>query len=331
MFSKIWIVTDGKAGDEIQCRGVAERLDGPVESRIVAPRAPWRWLMPYGPCDPAERPGAPTGPLAAPLPDLVIASGRKTVSSVRRMTRLQTARPFTVFLKDPRTGPGIADFIWAPAHDPIEGPNVLKTLTSPHRVSPDALARARAEDWPQIAALPKPLVAVLIGGNSRNHRFEAADIDRFLDGLGRLRDTGAGLMISTSRRTPAALKAALASYRVSPETFLWDGSGPNPYLAMLSHADAVVVTADSVNMVGEASALGRPVQLFYPSGGHARITRFLDGLADKGIVTAFEGRLETGTRPSLDSTPEIAAAIVKFYQIWCEQRRIGKGAVSAQQ
>ena len=53
--------------------------------------------------------------------------------------------------------------------------------------------------------------------------------------------------------------------------FLWDGTGENPYVPMLALADAVVVTADSVNMVGEAAATGAPILVFEPSGGHPKL------------------------------------------------------------
>jgi mitochondrial fission protein ELM1 len=34
---------------------------------------------------------------------------------------------------DPRTGTNSADLIWVPEHDRRRGPNVLSTLTAPHR------------------------------------------------------------------------------------------------------------------------------------------------------------------------------------------------------
>ena len=37
---KVWVLTDGKAGDELQCLGVAERLGIVPEIRRVKPRKP---------------------------------------------------------------------------------------------------------------------------------------------------------------------------------------------------------------------------------------------------------------------------------------------------
>ncbi len=303
-----WILTDGKAGDEQQCLGVGEALGVTAEVRRVAPRAPFSWLMPWGPVDPREAPDRPGSPLAPPFPDLLIASGRRAVPYVRAVKRASGGRTFTVILKDPRTKNCAADLIWVPEHDRLRGPNVIATLTSPHRLSAGRLAAARAQPDRRLAALPKPRVAVLAGGDSRHHRFTAGDIERFEKGLGQLAEAGASLMITASRRTPPALQEALRRLAAG-RGFYWDGGGENPYVAMLALADAVVATADSANMVGEAAATGAPILLFEPSGGHAKLSAFIAGLERHGAVKPFAGRLEAWPYQPFDSTPVIAAAV----------------------
>src|SRR5687767_6923105 len=156
--------------------------------------------MPWGPLDPREAATRPGSPIAPPFPDLLVATGRRAVAYVRAVKTASGRRTFTVILKDPRTGPSSADLIWVPEHDRLRGPNVLATLTSPHRVSAARLAGARARPDPRLAGLPKPRVAVLAGGDSRHHRFTADDVARFTDDLRRLAGTGASLMITASRR-----------------------------------------------------------------------------------------------------------------------------------
>ncbi len=306
---RAWIVTDGKAGDEMPCLGLAEALGAEAELRRVAPRRPWSWLMPRGPIDPREAPDRPGSPLSPPWPDVAIASGRRAVPYLRLIRRQSRGRVFTVFLKDPRTGAGTADLIWVPLHDRLRGVNVVATLTSPHRVAAARLAAARSVPPPALAALPAPRVAVLIGGPSRHHRFTGADIDRLATGLERLAAEGAALMVTASRRTPPALTARLAALVAAGGGFLWDGTGDNPYLAMLALADVIVVTADSTNMVGEAAATGAPVLVFEPTGGHARIRAFLDGLQAAGATRPFTGKLERFTYRPIDSTPILAEAV----------------------
>jgi uncharacterized protein len=305
-----WVLTDGKAGDEQPCIGVAEALGLSPEIRTVAPRPPFSWLMPWGPVDPREAATRPGSPIAPPFPDLLVATGRRAVAYVRAVKAASGGRTFTVILKDPRTGPSAADLIWVPEHDRLRAPNVIATLTSPHRVSAARLADARRNPDPRLARLPGRRVAVLAGGDSRHHRFARADIERFAAGVQELAQTGVSLMITASRRTPAPLRAALETLAREGRGFFWDGTGENPYIPILALAEAIVVTADSANMVGEATATGAPVMVFEPSGGHPKLRALLEGLERYGAVKPFAGRLEVLTYQPLDSTPRIAEAIV---------------------
>ena len=307
-----WVVTDGKAGDEGQCLALAEALGLAVSVRRVAPRPLYALLAPRGPVDPRESPGVPGGPLAVPFPEILIASGRRAVPHLRAMRR-RAPETFTVFLKDPRTGAGSADFLWVPAHDRLRGPNVVATWTPPHRVSAARLAAARAAPDHRLAALPPPRVAVLVGGDSRHGRFRPGDADRLLADLDRLAASGASLMVTTSRRTPAPLGVALAGLVARRGGFLHDGAGDNPYVALLALADAVVVTGDSANMVGEAAATGVPVLLAEGPRVSARHRRLYAHLAAEGVVRPLTGMLEAFRYKPLDATPAIARAVADAY------------------
>lgn len=304
-----WVLTDGKAGDEAQCLGVADAMGLEPETRRVRPRALLAWAMPWGPIDPAEAPDRPGSPIAPPFPEILIASGRRSIPYVGHVKRASGGRTFTFVVKDPRTGSGAADLIWVAEHDRLRGPNVLVSLTAPHRMSAARLAAARAEPDGRVGRLGRPRVAVLAGGDSRHHRFTPGDVARFAGQLRALAETGARLAITTSRRTPASLREALIRLAAGGRHFLWDGSGPNPYPSLLAATDAIVVTADSTNMVGEAAATGTPVLVFEPSGGHGKITALLEGLARHGAVRRFAGQLEAFGYQPLDSTPEIARAV----------------------
>ncbi|MGO4571294.1 mitochondrial fission ELM1 family protein [Microvirga sp. 2TAF3] len=306
-----WVLSDGKAGDELQCLSVADALGLEPEIRRVRPRPPFSWLMPWGPIDPRERPGARNSPVVPPFPDLLIGSGRRAVPYLRFVKHASGGRTYTVFLKDPRTGPNAADFIWAPEYDRVRGVNVLNTLTPPHRASQQRLETARAHPDPRLAHLPHPRVAVLAGGDSRHHRFTEEDVARFVKHLTVLAETGVGLMMTASRRTPPTLRDALAGLSEHHGGFFWDGKGANPFVALLALADAIVVTADSFNMVGEAAATGVPILVFEPTGGHPKLHTFMNGLKAKGIVHAFEGRLEGAPYEPLNSTFLIASAIAQ--------------------
>jgi mitochondrial fission protein ELM1 len=311
--ARTWIVTDGKAGDENQCIAIAETLGLPFEVRRIDPRPPFGWMAPWGPIDPRDQPGSARGVLAGPLPDLLIASGRRSVPYLRAVRQASEGRTFTAFLKDPRTGHDTANFVWVPDYDDLRGPNVFTTLTPPHQVSAARIEAARAAPDPRLAGLPWPRVAVLVGGDSRHLTYRAIDMRRLLRDLTKLAEGGCSLMVTVSRRTPRNLRDALRSLVADKSGFFWDGTGANPYVSMLAFAEQIVVTSDSSNMVGEAVSTGAPVLLFDLPKTYIRHRRLFAGLAMAGALKPFVGRLEELRYPPLDATPAIADAMAKAY------------------
>jgi hypothetical protein len=310
--ARCWLITDGKMGDLAQCLGVAERLGLDSESRVVHPRTLFAALMPWGPVDPREAPSHAGSPLAPPFPDIAIASGRRAVPYLRHLKSASGGQVFTVFLKDPRTGAGAADFLWVPQHDRLRGPNVLTTLTGPHRFSPERLAEARAgtPPWPEDG---RHRLGVVLGGNSKDFRFTPEDEARLLAGLRAVVQSPVMLLVTPSRRTPPALADAVRALAQNSRSYFWDGAGENPYLAILARSETLLVTADSTNMVGEAVASGRPVLVFRPTGGSPKIDQHLRGLERFGATRPFQGRLEDFTYEPIDATPAVAIAVARGY------------------
>lgn len=309
--TRLWVLGSGKVGHEVNCLGVAAALGVEPTIQPVRPRAPFVWMSPWGPVDPADRP-------PEPFPDIVLASGRATVPYLRYLKQKSDGRVFTVFLQDPRGWRSACDLIWIPEHDSHRGPNVLTTLTSPHPLTPAALAATRAAPPAFIAALPRPRIALVLGGPSSAHRFEEKDFAALTAIAVDAARAGQGVMVTPSRRTPEGLaeriRAALGAAGIAPDRYVvWDGAGENPYVAMIAHADAIVVTGDSVNMVGEAAATGAPVHVYEPSGGSAKIASFIDGLVARGAVRRWSGALENWTYEPVDATQDIAREVARRY------------------
>jgi mitochondrial fission protein ELM1 len=323
-----WIISDGKAGNETQCIGVADALGVSAEIKRVDPRGLSRLMAPYGPTDRRDRFGQSGSVFAPPWPDLAIACGRLTTPYIRAIRRASGLGTYTVILLDPKTGANTADLFWVPQHDRRRGANVITTPTSPHRFSPQRLARLRADLPPAIADLPSPRLAVLIGGPNGDYDFAAEDVARLQALLQQISALPASLMITCSRRTPEAIAAVVeeatraARYRVH-----WTGGADNPFAFFLAAADAIMVTADSVNMVGEACATGKPVHVFFPSGGSAKFRRFHDSLYAYGATRPIaEGCevLEAWDYPPLYSATAIADEIRRRWQ----RRRTALGSAS---
>ncbi len=312
-----WIISDGKAGHEIQCLGVAEALGLKSEIKRVKTGGLYRLAAPWGPVPLSERFGEPGSAFAPPWPAMALATGRLTTPYIRALKRKAGLATFTVILLNPRTNARSADLFWVPEHDARRGPNVVTTLTSPHRYTPEHLADLRAASPQAITSLPGPRIAVLLGGPNSVYRFSNADLERLTRVLAELSADGAGLMITPSRRTPAKLIAAIAAATTGTPRLLWDGSGANPYASILANADAFIVTADSVNMAGEAAATGKPIHVFTPSGGSEKFARFHRALEAHGASRPLGDAtpLETWVYEPLDSARAIADEIQRRWRI----------------
>ena len=315
----LWTLAS-RRGNEVICAGVAGALG--VEARVVrlAPRRLFERLAPWGPVDPADRQGPP-------FPDIALASGRAAVPYLRDLKR-RSPETFAVFLQDPRAFRSRFDLIWAPAHDRLVAANAFSTLTSPHPISLARLAQARAAPPAALAALAAPRLALLVGGDSRHHRFAAHDIEALGAAAAGALAQGWSVMATTSRRTPPELAARLAAVMAQATAgrgYLWDGSGDNPYVALLACADAILVTGDSANMVGEAAASGAPVHVYEPSGGSTKLTAHLEGLIGAGAARRWRGAIESWRPAPIDATPLIAAEIARHYAVFREHRRIRRG------
>ncbi len=316
-----WVMTDGKPGMENQCLGLAEALDLVPEIKRIAPRAPWTWLPPQLWLAPLAAPGPNGDPVAPPWPDLLIASGRRTVALARAIKRASGGRTFAVQIQNPAFDTGGFDLIAVPEHDQLSGANVITTLGALHRVTAARTLEAADRFSSQLQHLPRPWVAVLIGGTNAQYRMTRAATARLADGLSRLaREHSAGLMITASRRTGAENQALLAERLSGDGVAIWDGAGENPYFAYLGLADALVVTCDSVSMISEACATGKPVYVFHLEGGSTKFGRFHDRMVDAGITRPFSGELESWTYDPPRDVELVAAAV---------RQRMGQSAATA--
>lgn len=309
-----WIISDGKAGNDVQTRGVFDALRLAYHVKRVDPSGIWKLLAPWGPVEPAERFGTAASQFRPPWPDFAIAAGRLTTPYIRRLKRVAGRAVYTIILQDPKIGTGAADLFWVPDHDRLRAPNVVTTLTAPHSFTTRRIAELRRSMPPEIAALPAPRVAVSLGGPNGDYRYTPATLAHLVSALESLAGLGAGLMITPSRRTPAEIGAFVRDATRDARCLFWNGEGENPYPYFLAHADAFIAPADSVNMTGEPCATGKPVYVFEPEGGSPKFARFHEALARHGATRPLPARfdrLETWSYTPLNSGETIAAEIVR--------------------
>jgi len=309
---QIWAVSDGRAGIENQALGLAEAIARRTPARItrkhVELRTPWTWLPPGFVPWPRAALSDRSDAIVRPWPDIFVGCGRASIPFAMGMRDWSGGRTLVVQIQDPRVNPREFDLVFPPEHDGLEGANVASLIGAPHRVTLERIA-AEAAAFPRVLpALPGPRLAVLIGGRSKRQNISARRAAMLCADLIALRaETGGSLMATLSRRTGARARAVFEE-RLKPHCALYysGGDGPNPYFAMLAAADAIFVTADSVNMAAEAAATGKPILLLPVDGPAGKLARFHDALVAHGAARWHVGAFESWTYPPLRETDRAA-------------------------
>src|SRR5260221_6918453 len=240
----IWLVLSDKLGDNAQVRTIADALPWRcVEKRLVVQR---QFATAKPPVIPSlhHLDRALSDPLEPPWPDLVITIGRRMSMAALWIQEQSQGHTRLAIVGPPRRLRHRFQLVVAAAQYRLpDRPNVMRLDYPPMRTHEPAIAAAAAAWAPRLAALPRPLVALLVGGRTSALRLDATVGRRLAVESGRLAAAAGGtLYATTSRRTPAEAVAAIAA--ALPEGALlhrWTADqSANPYLALIGLADRFI-------------------------------------------------------------------------------------------
>jgi hypothetical protein len=306
------VITDGAAGNRRQALALAEALTPSIRELVVELRAPWAWfaprLLPGGRMALSRRQDS----LTPPWPTLVIGCGRAAAWATRQIRDWSDGRALAVQILDPRLAPAHWDLVVAPKHDQLHGDNVLTPLGSLNPVDDTWLADAR-DAFAAFGDLPGPRLGVLLGGARHGATLDVSELAALLEAVKqRHAREGGSVMVVASRRTPGAvLPMVRAAFHDLPG-FIWapGDDDPNPYPGVLGWADRLVVTPDSVNMLSEACATGRPVHTLVTGPLPRKLERFHAELRATHRLHEIEASTPP-TQPALRETAWVAAQVRK--------------------
>lgn len=296
-----WILTDGRIGTENNARGLAEALGLAYEVKTIRLRQPWKTLSPW------LRWGlryAIEPQLHGPWPDVVITAGRTpAVGSLYIGQQNPATKRIHI------TSPGISsrhfDLVIAPKHDRLKGRNVHQTIGALHRVTPEKLADAAAHWAPHFAHLPRPFHVVLVGGDAHGYRLTPVVTTRFME---QIKGLGGSILGTASRRTSPETRQILEQN----VTWLWDGTGDNPYLGLIALADDIFVTGDSVSMLSEAASSGKPTYILIPDGDSPKLERCHENLMGGSYISRFIGQTSIHPTNQLDDMGPVLTRVRKL-------------------
>lgn len=308
-----WILTEGHAGMEGQCVGLAERLGlNPVIKRVKI-KLLWKYLPARFWLNPVAMAAHET-PLAPPWPDILISCGRRSAAAAAQIKKLNPDT-LAIHIQVPPLPPQSFDTVIVPEHDALRGPNVLVMRGSLHRLTEEKLSAAKQQFAPVFARYGTPRIGVLVGGSTKRQKFNprlAQDLAQKLK-MSKESIPGTSILLTPSRRTGEKNTKILHQALNGPETFIWDGAGENPYFGIMALSDCLIVTSDSANMISEACFTGKPVYIFPLPGGSKRLRRFHEKLVQDGYVRIFNGSLSPFSPPRLDEMSVVAEKLREKY------------------
>lgn len=302
---QLWVIAGYRAGEQSQLIALADALRLPYELKTLSYRSlEFRSNIFRGSDLRGIRPAQST-PLQPPWPDLLLEAGMRNEPVGRWIRDRSGGRTKIVHVGRPWADPERFDLvITTPQYRLPQRSNVLHNMLTMHSVNASKLAAAAAQWQPTFASLPRPLIAIIVGGHSGPYTFGAHAATRLAKQVSQLAQARGGslLLTSSARTSPAALQALDAGTAAVPRHFYrWrEADEQNPYFAYLALADELIVTADSISMLTEACATGKPVYMFDPGVGPQAMRRdaaAVDGANDFDVSTfCYRGLIRWGPR-----------------------------------
>jgi mitochondrial fission protein ELM1 len=278
----IWLIDAYRAGERGQVRALVERLGAELGAECRTLSLAYRtWaVLPHllGLASVQGVTPRTRTQLAPPWPDLVVSCGVRN-EPVCRWIRARSGG-HTRYVHVGRPWGPLSSFdlvVTTPQYRVASAANVVQNTFTLHGLTAQRLDAAGQRWAPVFQALPRPWLGVLVGGDSGPFTLGPRAVQRLARECRQWADaTGGSLLVSTSARTSRAasdaLQAALAGAGEDRYYVYRHGTpgADNPYAGILALADALLVTADSVAMLSEACATGKPVAMFDNGGMRGR-------------------------------------------------------------
>ncbi len=284
----VWLLLGPRSGDNAQIRSIAAHLEMPgVEKHLTYNPLHMVPNVFKGASLLSLRPAA-REEIRPPWPRMVIGVGKRSVAIARYIREKSGGRTRLVQLGRPRAHRDHFDLVvTTPQYGLLPGENVLELP-----VPPSGLSMPDDEDLKEIhtkftAGRPRPYVILVAGGSNSTAIFTA----QAAQNLARLaqqhaNDLGGSLIAVASPRTPQSVVETLHREFSAGATFVpWRPVAKgqsNPYAALLSLGDEIIVTSDSASMIADAFSVNKPVKIFQlPVGWQGRFTASVSAIFNR--------------------------------------------------
>lgn len=290
----IWCLSDGKPGHESQLRGLSNAMA--IRSgckiyfiKVIQQPKFLDWFC--------KR--FPSGQQLED-PDIIISAGHKTHFSLLTAQRARGGK--TVVLMKPSIPVCLFDVAVVPAHDRLEGSQVIKTRGALNCVRPGV-------------KMPGTIL-ILLGGPSKHFQWQDEVVLRQLEAL---INTYPQATISDSRRTTDGVRKTLLQ-KYADAYVPWAQCNPSWLSDKLSTAEIVWVTEDSVSMIYEALSSEAQVGLMNHLPAEGKPSRLVEGikaLISSGNVVCFDDWKTKGKLPppsKFNEADKVAEKLMRLFR-----------------
>jgi mitochondrial fission protein ELM1 len=298
----VWVLLGGRTGDNNQLLRLADALGLPF--RAIELR--------YNPLHliPPHVLGATLSTLIAkskleirpPWPELVLGIGYRSVPVALAIRKLSGGTTKLVRVGNPRLPPSEFDLVITTAQYAV--PDAANVIRLPAGIPTVAPVQPSSDELEWLKRLPRPHRLLLIGGDTFMWALSAQSIARAVREIAE--KGGTAIRVSSPRSSREVIAAT------GPHL-----DNPPRYPVLLADADEIYVTADSVSMISDAVATGKPVGIIPPhktaagrllyafAGITGRsvpvrdIQRFINSMLDQG----WAGTVEQPRAPAPHANP----------------------------
>ena len=244
--------------------------------------------------------------------DVIISCGRKSVVPSIYLKKISHKKVTNIHIQDPKVNLNNFNYVIAPEHDNLIGPNVFSTKGAIHYLTKDEISKHSNYLKDKLKS-DKEYFLLILGGPTKHYDYSDKNIMNIFNLFNDLieKNNLQGIVIP-SMRTPKNI-IELSKKKLSKNSLVIDTVDKKAYLSALSLATYISVTCDSTSMISEAALTGKPIYVadIPPIKNDKRIKKFIELFKRLNIIKELNFKLETWHYENLDETSRIANEIKK--------------------
>ena len=242
--------------------------------------------------------------------DVIISCGRKSIIPSIFLKKNSNKKIVNIHIQNPKVSLKHFDFVIAPDHDSIHGPNVIISKGAIHYLTINEIDEAKDYLVNKIEK-EKDVLTLILGGPTKYYKYSNDNIIQIFSKINKqILEKNLQLIVIPSNRTPEKIIQFAKEY-FGKNQLIVDTVDKQAYLSSLALAKYIIVTCDSSSMISEAALTGKPlyVAMIPAARSDKRFQKFRNLLEGMNIIRKLGNELDTWNYEKLDETNRIAKQI----------------------